>query len=130
MASWLREHPTEFGLAIVLFLLGAGLSVTTDSFLTLVNLTSLLNNTSVNLIWAVGLLVVLISGGIDISFAVAASVVQYIAFYVLEALGGGNWPVGFAVVIMLGVGLGCINAALIHYFRIITNRIISDRRVW
>ena len=67
MASWLREHPTEFGLAIVLFLLCAGLSVTTDSFLTLVNLTSLLNNTSVNLIWAVGLLVVLISGGIDIS---------------------------------------------------------------
>ena len=38
----------------------------------------------------------------------------------LEALGGGNWPVGFAVAITLGVGLGCINAALIHYFRIIT----------
>ena len=48
-----------------------------DQFFTLANLFDLLNTSSVNLIFAVGLLVVLIAGGIDISFAVAASVVQY-----------------------------------------------------
>ena len=54
------------------------LSLTTDSFFSLGNAFDLLNTSSVNIIFAVGLLVVLIAGGIDISFAVAASVVQYV----------------------------------------------------
>ena len=59
--------------------MSAALSLATDQFFTFANLFNLLNTSSVNLIFAVGLLVVLISGGIDISFAVAASVVQYVA---------------------------------------------------
>jgi simple sugar transport system permease protein len=120
MGSFLRDHPTEARLAVVLAAICAALAVTTDSFLTFVNLASLLNNTSVNLIWAAGLLVVLIAGGIDISFAVAASVVQYVAVYVLEAMGGGNWALGFAVAIAIGAGLGFVNAALIHGFNIVS----------
>ena len=118
--AFLRNYPTEARLLAVLVVGCIGLSLASDSFLTLVNLTSLLNNSAVNLIWAVGLLVVLIAGGIDISFAVAASVVQYVAVYVFQALGGGNWALGFVVAGGLGIGLGFINAALIHYFRIIT----------
>jgi simple sugar transport system permease protein len=120
MARYLRDNPTEMRLAVVLVLIGIGLSLSTDSFLTPGNLSSLLNNSAVNVIWAVGLLVVLVAGGIDISFAVAASVVQYLAVYVFDMIGGGSWPIGFAVAIVLGAGLGCINAALIHYFRIIS----------
>ena len=63
---------------------------------------------------------VLIAGGIDISFAVAASVVQYVAFYALDAVGGGNWACGFLSPRSIGIVLGAINAALIHYFRIIS----------
>lgn len=118
MGKFIRDYPTEFRLAIVLVALCVLLSLTTDTFLTLPNLTALLNNNSVNLIWAVGLLVVLIAGGIDISFAVAASVVQYLAVYVLASLGGGNWALGFLVAGGLGMGLGFINATLIHHFRI------------
>ena len=65
-------------------------------------------------------MVVLIAGGIDISFAVAASVVQYVAVYCFEFLGGGNWIIGFIVCGILGICLGLINAALIHGFRIIS----------
>ena len=83
MRSYFRAHPTEFWLMSVLLLMILGLSIASDQFLSLGNLTSLLNNNSVNLIWAVGLLVVLVAGGIDISFAVAASVVQYITFEAL-----------------------------------------------
>jgi simple sugar transport system permease protein len=79
----------------------------------------LLNNNAVNVIWAVGLLVVLISGGIDISFAVAASVVQYLCVYVFSAIGGG-WVLGFLVAGAIGAAIGFINAGLIHYFRIIS----------
>ncbi len=118
MGRFIRDYPTEFRLAIVLVALCLYLSLSTDTFLTLPNLTALLNNNSVNLIWAAGLLVVLIAGGIDISFAVAASVVQYVAVAVLGVLGGGNWAIGFLVAGGLGVGLGFINAALIHHFRI------------
>jgi len=120
MVKFMRAYPTETRLLVVLFAICLYLSLATDSFLTLGNLTSLLNNSAVNLIWAVGLLVVLIAGGIDISFAVAASVVQYVAVYVFEAIGGGNWAIGFLVAGVLGIGLGFINAILIHYFRIIS----------
>jgi len=118
--TFLRNHPTEMRLLAVVLVLVIGLSVASPSFLTLGNITSLLNNNSVNMIWAVGLLVVLIAGGIDISFAVAASVVQYVAVYAFAAIGGGNWTIGILVAGALGVGLGFVNAALIHYFRIIT----------
>lgn len=120
MVRLLRDYPTEAKLLGVLVLLFAGLSLSSPSFLTLTNLSSLLNNSAVNVIWAVGLLVVLIAGGIDISFAVAASVVQYLCVFVFDAVGGGNWALGFVVAIGLGVTLGWVNAALIHWFGIIS----------
>ena len=120
MRDFLRAYPAEAKLLVVLALLCALLSLASPQFLTLVNLTSLLNNNAVNLIWAVGLLVVLIAGGIDISFAVGASVVQYLAVMALMGMGGGGWAVGIALAMALGIGLGLINAALIHGFRIIS----------
>jgi len=120
MLNYLRSNKIEVRLATALLIMVVFLSVFSEHFLTMANLTSLLNNNAVNLIWAVGLLVVLIAGGIDISFAVAASVVQYVAVYCFEFLGGGNWIIGFIVCGILGICLGLINAALIHGFRIIS----------
>lgn len=120
MRNLARTYTVELRLAAVLLVICVGLSLAAPQFLTLANLTSLLNNNAVNLIWAVGLLVVLIAGGIDISFAVAASVVQYAAFYVLQWMGGGNWALGFLVAGSLGVMLGLVNAALIHGFKVIS----------
>ena len=120
MRSFIRAYPTETRLFAVLVLICAYLSYASPSFATLDNIASLLNNNSVNVIWAVGLLVVLVAGGIDISFAVAASVVQYIAVWAFAHLGGGNWLIGLLVAGGLGTALGFINAGLIHYFRIIS----------
>ncbi len=120
MRSFMRAYPTETRLFAVLVLMCAYLSYASPSFATFDNIASLLNNNSVNVIWAVGLLVVLIAGGIDISFAVAASVVQYLAVWAFAQLGGGNWLIGFLVAGGLGIALGFINAGLIHYFRIIS----------
>ena len=116
----MRAYPTETRLFAVLALICAFLSFASPSFSTLDNIASLLNNNSVNVIWAVGLLVVLISGGIDISFAVAASVVQYLCVYAFNAMGGGNWPIGFVLAAAFGTVIGFVNAGLIHYFRIIS----------
>jgi simple sugar transport system permease protein len=116
----LRSHPTETWLVIILLLICLVLSLVSDQFFTLANLFNLLNTSSTNLIFAVGLLVVLIAGGIDISFAVAASVVQYVVAIALAQIGGGNWVIGISMAAVAGIALGAVNAALIHYFRIIS----------
>jgi len=120
MRKALSANIVEISLFVVLMIMIIGLGLTTDTFLTVANLTSLLNNNSINLIWAVGLLVVLVAGGIDISFAVAASMVQYLAAQIFGVIGGGNWAFGILTAGSLGLGLGLINAALIHGFRIVS----------
>ncbi|UEM06961.1 ABC transporter permease (plasmid) [Skermanella rosea] len=111
---------TERWLMAVIAAMCLFLALTTDSFFTLVNLFDLLNISAVNVIFAAGLLVVLIAGGIDISFAVAASVVQYLTAITVEQFGGGNWAVGFLVASFYGFALGALNATLIWRFRIIS----------
>ncbi|MEO8683680.1 MAG: ABC transporter permease [Devosia sp.] len=120
MPRLLRSHPTETWLVAILLLISLVLSLVSDQFFTLANLFNLLNTSSTNLIFAVGLLVVLIAGGIDISFAVAASVVQYVVATALMQIGGGNWVIGLSMAAVAGIALGAVNAALIHYFRIIS----------
>ncbi len=120
MRRLILGNTTEFTLFLVMILLCAGLSFGTDRFLTVSNAFDVLNVSAVNIIFAVGLLVVLISGGIDISFAVAASVVQYVTVLALTALGGGNWAEGFIIAGAVGIGLGLINALLVWRFRIIS----------
>lgn len=120
MRRLILGHTTEFTLLAVLFVLCTWLSFQSDRFFTIANAFDVLNVSAVNIIFAVGLLVVLISGGIDISFAVAASVVQYVTAIALGALGGGNWALGFILAGGIGIGLGLINAALVYRFRIIS----------
>ncbi len=120
MRRFARSHATELALLAVIAVICVFLSFATDRFFTLGNAFDLLNTSSVNIIFAVGLLVVLIAGGIDISFAVAASVVQYLTVTFLGWIGGGNWVVGLIVAGAIGVALGCVNALLIHKFKIIS----------
>ncbi|NLS00393.1 ABC transporter permease [Rhizobium sp. P38BS-XIX] len=120
MRSFIRTHATESSLLGVIAFICIFLSFATDNFFSLENTFDLLNTSAVNIIFAVGLLVVLIAGGIDISFAVAASVVQYLAALALGAIGGGSWMSGLLIAGSLGILLGCLNAFLIHQFRIIS----------
>src|SRR3954471_23392055 len=103
-----RLGTTERWVMLVIPLMCLFLALTTDTFFTLVNLFDLLNISAVNVIFAAGLLVVLIAGGIDISFAVAASVVQYLTALTVEHLGGGNWVLGFLVAACYGFALGAV----------------------
>lgn len=111
---------TEGWLLLVLVVLCGALGVLTPTFLTLPNLFDLVNSSAVNIIFGVGLLVVLIAGGIDISFAVAASVVQYLTALAVAQLGGGDWALGVLLAGLFGALLGCLNAFFIHQFRIVS----------
>jgi simple sugar transport system permease protein len=107
----------EAWLALVVVLLAAFWSLLTPYFLTLSNGVDILETYSVTAILALGVFVVLVAGGIDISFAATASVAQYGAAYAAATLG---WPplACLASGIAAGIALGCLNAALIHYLRI------------
>ena len=91
-------------------------SALSKSFLSASNLVSMLENYSVMAIMAAGLLVVLISGGIDISFAAIAAVSQYVMATVLVRI-GGNWLVAFGLSAGFGILLGVVNALLSYYLR-------------
>ena len=116
LASRLSAH-TEMLLLLVILLLGAILTVASPYFLTLSNIVDLIESYSVTAVLALGVFVVLVAGGIDISFAATASVAQYAAAYVATAW---ELPAPFCIALGLGVGLvfGCLNAALIHYLRV------------
>jgi len=110
-----RSH--EFWLLVVSLVLCAGLSLSTAQFLTMQNLFDLLTSYAFVGILALGLLVVLIAGGIDISFTATASVAQYVALAVANAY-GANWITVCAMAIAIGGALGAINAILIQKLRI------------
>jgi simple sugar transport system permease protein len=119
-AARFLPRTTEAWLVLVIVALSVLLGLATDSFLTVGNLVDLVNVNAINVIFAVGLLVVLVTGGIDISFAVAASVVQYLTALTFGYLGEGNWLLGLLVASMFGFALGAVNASLIYYFGIIS----------
>jgi len=114
-ARW-RRRP-EFWLLIVILIVGTVFSITARGFLTLPNIIDLLETYSVQAIMAMGLFVVLVSGGIDISFAATASVAQYCAAWFAAQMGLPA-PLVILIGLAIGLALGSINALLIHYVRI------------
>jgi simple sugar transport system permease protein len=114
---FLHRHDIQIGLIILI--LGTFFSILSPGFLTPGNLLGLLESYSVSAIMAAGLLVVLISGGIDISFAAIAGVTQFIVATILVNY-GGNWFTAFALAGLFGALLGVVNALLIHYLRAIS----------
>ncbi|MGY2935061.1 ribose/xylose/arabinose/galactoside ABC-type transport system permease subunit [Bradyrhizobium sp. GM6.1] len=110
-----RSH--EFWLLIVILGLCASLGFANAQFLTMQNLFDLLTSYAFVGILALGLLVVLIAGGIDISFTATASVAQYVTLSLANAY-GANWIGVFAIAIGIGGALGALNAIFIQKLRI------------
>ena len=109
-----RRHDVQ--IASIVVLMAAFFSILSPGFLSASNLVTLLENYSVMAIMAAGLLVVLISGGIDISFAAIAAVSQYLVATIIIQM-GGNWIVAFALSVTIGGLLGVVNALLIYYLQ-------------
>src|ERR1035437_10104997 len=110
-----RTH--EFGLLLVIVLLCVVLSVATRGFLTMRNFLDLLTTNAVVGIFGAGLLVVLISGGIDISFTATASVAQYLALTYANKYGFG-WAGVFVIVVLTCVVVGAFNGFIIYRFKV------------
>ena len=115
LSRWRHSH--EFWLLAVIVALSLALSLATDSFLTLQNMFDLLTSNAFVGILASGLLVVLVAGGIDISFTATASVAQYVALTIGIRHGLG-WAALFALAGGVGLLCGLVNAVFITKLRI------------
>jgi simple sugar transport system permease protein len=106
----------EVQIASIVVLMAVLFSALSAGFLSASNVITLLESYSVMAIMAAGLLVVLISGGIDISFAAIAAVSQYLVATIIVQL-GGNWLMAFVLAAVFGGLLGVVNALLIYYLQ-------------
>lgn len=69
---------------------------------------------------ALGVLLVLVSGGIDVSFTAVAIVSSYLSVLTILNLGIDSVILASIIAIAIGTGLGAINALLIHYLKLPT----------
>jgi simple sugar transport system permease protein len=111
----------EFLVALTIVGLALAIGTINPVFFSWRNLFDLLRSATVAGIFAVGVLVVLISGGIDVSFTAIAVFAMYLTVKIMLALNyQGPILAEFALAALIGVGLGLINAFFISSFRLST----------
>ena len=106
----------EFFLFLIIVALIVFFAFSTENFFTLENFLDLLISYSFLGIMAAGMLVVLISGGIDLSFTAIATVAQYVMAIIIINY-SGNLFSAFLVAGIIGIVLGGTNAFLIYYLK-------------
>ena len=119
----LRGPNNEGFLALVLIALTVGMSIKNPSFLSLGTLYQLVFNSMVPLIFALCVLMVIISGGIDVSFGAVAIFSAYTTVRILTSGNNtGGWLAlgAFAMAMIIGAGLGLVNGVIIARFRMPT----------
>jgi len=107
-----RARKLSVGLGLVLVL--ATFSVLADNFLTGDNLSQIALQSSINAVVAVGMTLVIITAGIDLSVGSVAGLASVIAA-VLMVEQGVDWLVAIPLGIGLGVAAGLLNGGLIAY---------------
>ncbi len=102
----------RFGLLFVILLVGLGLTLTTDMFLSVANLTNVARQVSINGILAVGVTFVLLTAGVDLSLG---SVVALSGVACATFAHPGDYPVfvPIAVGLLTGAACGLVNGVLV-----------------
>ncbi len=110
----------EAGVAAVLVVAALAIGTANPAFWGWGNLFGLLRSASVSGTMALGVLVVLIAGGIDVSFPAFAAAAMYLS---VRAAADWGWPgnIGFMFLLAAGIGLllGLANALFVHGVRLV-----------
>ncbi|AYY12261.1 ABC transporter permease [Actinobacteria bacterium YIM 96077] len=108
-------------LAAAICALVIGFAIAAPAFLGAGHLFSILRSMIVIGIMALGLLVVLIAGGVDVSVSATAVASMYVTVVTLTEIGyDGPVIVAFLISAVLGAALGLVNGALVSLFRLPT----------
>jgi ribose/xylose/arabinose/galactoside ABC-type transport system permease subunit len=113
---WWRVF-NRFGPAIMLLAVVAGMSIAHPEFLTVSNLLTIGLQAAVRAILAIGVLLVVISGGIDLSVGTSMSLSMVtMGMYVIN--GHCSLYVGMLIAIVTGILVGLVNGTLIAFLQL------------
>ncbi|MBB4094407.1 ABC transporter permease [Brucella pecoris] len=110
---------TEFIIACVLFAAMVIIGLINPAFWSLDNIFGLLRSNVVIGIMALGVLLVMISGGIDVSFTAFAIAAMYLTVRAMVYLGYDGVFIPFVAATLIGLLLGAFNGFIIHRFKMI-----------
>lgn len=104
----------RFGILLVLLAVGLGLSLATESFLTVSNLTNVARQVSINGILAVGVTFVLLTGGVDLSLGSVVALSGVVcATFAHPAADGHPLFLPIAAGLLTGAVCGLVNGGLV-----------------
>jgi len=115
-----RATTMEKYLSAILAVYIVVVSVKNPLFFTPETLFDMIRNGSGTMLLALGVLMVLVSGGIDVSFPAVAVVSSYLAVLTIVHTGINSIWLAFAIAISIGTALGAINALLIYFLKLPT----------
>lgn len=107
-------------LLVAIIIFSAFISMVNPVFFTFENLFDLLRSNSGMAILAIGVFLVMLSGGIDVSSTAIAIAGQYIAINVLIAADINSIPLAFLISMSVGLALGAMNAVFISLLNLPT----------
>jgi simple sugar transport system permease protein len=111
------NHGTLVGMLLVILCVGTGLI--NPEFFSVATVFDTLRNLTIVGIFGMGALLVMLSGGIDVSFPAIAAVTSYVAIKLfIDMNWGGPVVVIYGIATVLGVLLGLMNGFFISYFRL------------
>jgi simple sugar transport system permease protein len=120
-AERLRGRNNEGVLALTILVLVAVMSVVNADFLSISTLFSIIRNSLVEVVFALGVLIVIVSGGIDVSFPVIGIFAGYTAVVLAQKGDLDPGVIGsFAIALVVGLLLGLVNGGLIARFKLPT----------
>lgn len=112
-----RSFFQSYGLLLSLFLLCFVISLASDRFLTIDNLRNVLRQASINGIISIGMMMVILLRGLDLSVGSVLALSTVIAADLLST--GQASPLGaIGVALLVGAGAGAINGALVTWVKI------------
>lgn len=110
---------TDLVIALILIVAMVVIGLINPAFWQLSNLFSLLKSNVVIGLMALGVLLIMISGGIDVSFTAFAVAAMYLVIRAMVALEYDGIILPFLCATAIGALLGLMNAGIIHRFRMI-----------
>ena len=113
-----KIDPFQRMLLIIIVVYSVFVTIKNPGFFQIQTVFDIIKTSSTTMIVAMGLLVVMISGGIDVSFMAIALFGSYTSLYIMIQTGIINLAFAFAVSLAIGVVLGLVNAVLISWLKL------------
>jgi ribose/xylose/arabinose/galactoside ABC-type transport system permease subunit len=108
---------SRFGPSVILLVVIAGMSIANPAFFTMSNLLTIGLQAAVRALLAIGVLLVIVSGGVDLSVGTSMSMsMVMMGLYVIN--GHGSLAVGMLIAVATGVVVGFVNGTLIAFLKL------------